>query len=106
MMRIGPAMFREQDIRREWKRADVLDLKAKCEPMLDEVVGKERWVMDESDYGFALAVMFKRRRDDDNHGLHLAYVDRREGEDGEPPPDNRSYILTVEQARAIIEDNL
>ncbi len=93
-------IFDRADLRTDFGPADVRALREALAPILDDLLGKERWVMDESDYGFGLGVMFEGRNGE-TCAFHAAYVNRREGEGAEG-----SYIVTPQQARAIIEVNL
>lgn len=90
-------LFPASELRREFGRSDVRALRSAAAPMLDELLGAGEWMDDESDYGFTLGVGFKNKRGE-LRAINLAFVDR------DDP--RRSYILSVEQARAIIEHNL
>jgi hypothetical protein len=90
-------LFPASELRREFGLSDVRALRSAAAPMLDELLGAGEWMDDESDYGFSLSVGFKDKKGE-LRAIHLSFVDRDEPQ--------RSYILSVEQARAIIEENL
>lgn len=86
-------------LRREYTPNDVRALKQECAPMLDEIIGAGRWIMSESDYGYTLGLGIMDADGRPERAVYLARVDRREDVAEE---DNRSYILTLDQARKMV----